>query len=601
MSHTNLHKTNLGWFVWFENTFNNYQMMSKSMTLIILVGFAVTIAAVMLTSFIGLFQTRLPLEFYSSFIGLSFKALFDEQAALLWSQSFAAIRSDLFRTFLFHIGFGITAGWWLFKKAKLKTEEMSETRFIKGTKLISEKTRVTDLNKRIEAGEIEARFSIGRIPLPFDSENKHTAIIAAIGGGKGVLLSKVMAVAGSDRTAKGIVHDIKPEWILSCYRPDRGDLIFNPMDIRSIKWTIWNDIHDIIDIENFVSWIIPNNPNAKDPFWDESARGILQSVMIYLWEKNDCTNEAIRRMMKLNSEELSEKLEGLVGAEYAAKKDSLSVFKSKMKWVDYLPDGDFSLRDWINSDKRGLIFLSNTEKTQALFKPLLTLFVNAFGSHVLNLPDNRNRRIFMFIDEFTALSRLEKVIDVIKLGRSKGVSLWIAFQDFQQLKKIYSDEDMRTVINGCKNIAVGQVNEPAAAKYLSERFGKQEFYEKSLTSSMGVADNRDGLSLNEQRKEDFVVKDSDLLNLEERQFFVKIDGLEGVTKTMADIQDIKEIAEGFIPVVMTKEEQLALMYANRNLAETKRKNGQELEEEKDEEQVSDLLFAEREDDGYDYY
>lgn len=578
--------------------------MSKSMTWIIIIALSVTFGSAVLTSYIGVFQTRLPLEFYISFIGLSFKALLlNPEAQSLWDKSFDAIKNDLIRTFLYHITFGFFAGYWVFEKAKSKTSEMSETRYIKGTKLIPEKVRVDDLKNQIKLGEIKARFSIGRIPLPFDSENKHTAIIAAIGGGKGVLLSKVMAVAGRQKTIKGIVHDIKPEWILSCYRPDRGDLIFNPMDIRSIKWTIWNDIHDIIDIENFVSWIIPNNPMAKDPFWDESARGILQSVLIYLWERNDCTNEAIRRMMKLNSEDLSEKLHGLVGAEYAAKKDSLSTLKSKMKWVDYLADGDFSLRDWINSDKRGLIFLSNTEKTQALFKPLLTLFINAFSSHVLNLPDNRNRRIFMFIDEFTALSRLDKVIDVIKLGRSKGVSLWIAFQDFQQLKKIYSDEDMRTVINGCKNIAVGQVNEPAAAKYLSERFGKQEFYEKSLTSSMGVADNRDGLSLNEQRKEDFVVKDSDLLNLEERQFFVKIDGLEGVTKTMADIQNIQEIAEGFIPVVMSKEEQIALMYADREASTPKRKIEQENNEEKsdEEEHSGDRSRDELEDGGYDFY
>jgi hypothetical protein len=219
MSGKNLHKTNLGWFVWFENTVNTYQMMSKSAGWIIIIGLAVTFGSAILTSYVGIFQTRLSLDFYISFIRLSFNALlFNAEAISLWDKSFDAIKGDIFRTFLYHVTFGIATSWWLFEKAKGKTNEMSETKYIKGTKLIPEEVRVGNLKKQIEAGEIKARFSIGRIPLPFDSENKHTAIIAAIGGGKGVLLSKVMAVVGRQSAIKGLVHDIKPEWILTCYR-----------------------------------------------------------------------------------------------------------------------------------------------------------------------------------------------------------------------------------------------------------------------------------------------------------------------------------------------------------------------------------------------
>lgn len=138
---------------------------------------------------------------------------------------------------------------------------------------------------------------------------------------------------------------------------------------------------------------------------------------------------------------------------------------------------------------------------------------------------------------------------------------------------------MRTVINNCKNICVGQINEPDAALYLSKRFGKQEFYEKSQTFSMGVAENRDGLSLNDQRKEDFVVKDSDLLNLKERQFFVKINEIDGVTLTTADILNLPIIADGFIPIRMTKEDQLALVYAKEKAAIKEKEQIQETEEE----------------------
>lgn len=599
LQNQNLHTTNLSWYVWLENKINSLHMMGKSLFWIIMIGIFVTLTSALITSNLGIFQTKLPFDFYTSFLGLSFKALLHSENRQLWSQSFDAITGDLFRTLLLHGPLGIATSYWIYKSISKNSDEMSQTKFIKGTKLISEKQRLDELKKKIESGEIKSKLFLGRIPMPYGSENKHTLIIAASGGGKGVLLTKVMMRISNMRTVKGLVHDNKPEWILKCYRPDRGDLIFNPMDQRSIKWTIWNDIHDIVDIKNFASWIVPKTGDPKSAYWEDTARGILESLMVYLWKNEEYTNEAIRRMINLPGEELAEILQGFSGAEYATKKDSLSTLRAQMAWVDFLPDGDFSIRDWVNdTDKRGLLFLSNTEKTQALFRPLLTLFVNAFSSHVLNLPDDTNRRIFMFLDEFTALSKLEKVIELLKLGRSKGISLWIAFQDFQQLEKIYSKEDMRTVINNCKNIAVGQIKEPDAAAYLSKRFGKQEFYEKAQTFSMGVADNRDGLSLNEQRKEDFVVKDNDLINLPELQFYVMIDGLEGVTRTTVDIINVEKIAEGFIPVVMTKEEQIAMMFAKEKVEVAKTKREKEQVEEKDEEINTDRSLGEDDDDGY---
>lgn len=560
----NMHKTKLGWYVWFENTNNQYQMMLKSMSLIFMAGLIATFLAEFISTHIGLWDTKLSIDFYLKFVGLFFKSIFNPELRSLRESSIDAILHEQLIMFLVHSPVGIYVSYLIFLKTKKLTSEMAETSYIKGTKIVPEEVRVKELNQKIKSGKLHSRLHIGRIPLPVEVETNHVLVNAASGAGKTVLLKKVMQKVMRLRHTKGIVHDIKPDWILICYRPDRGDMIFNPMDVRSIKWTVWNDIHDIMDIKNFAMWIVPDNPAAKDPFWQTSAREILESIMIYLWERDETTNEAIRKMIGLSSEELSEKLVGLSGADYAAKKDSLSTLKSQMQWVYFLPDGDFSIGRWINEAPRGLLFLSNTEKTQALFKPVLSLFVNAVGSYVLNLPDDRNRRFFFFLDEFTALMRLDKVIELLKLGRSKGVSIWMAFQDFQQLEKIYSREDMKTIINNCKNVAIGQLQEPDAAKYLASRFGKQEFYEKSQTFSMGVADNRDGMSLNEQRKEDFVVKDTDLLNLKEREFYVKINELEGVTKTIADIIQVEQIAEGFIPVRMTKEQQLSIMYADRS-------------------------------------
>lgn len=229
-----------------------------------------------------------------------------------------------------------------------------------------------------------------------------------------------------------------------------------------------------------------------------------------------------------------------------------------MNWIVFLEDGDFSIKKWVNSED-GFIYLSNTEKTEALFRPIMTLFINVLGSHILSLNDNLERRIYLFLDEYTALSRLDQVLRLLKLGRSKGASAWLAFQDFQQLEKIYSREDMRTVINNCGSIAVLQLKEPQAAQYFSERFGKMEFIEKNQTTSMGVAVNRDGLSFNEQRKNDYIVKSADILSLEPLKAFIMIRSV-GITKTTISLFKSIIKNQSFIKKEgFSKEEQLKLI------------------------------------------
>lgn len=579
-----LHQTKLGWFVWFEDLMNQISMMTKSSIMIFILSFGAIWLAALITTMVGIYHPKLSLHFYFGFLKLALHTVSSNDSLSLFTKSFEAIKEDLTRMFFFHFVFGLATAFFLFNKIRQKTGELADTKFISGTKIISEENRLKYLKKLQDKGEFKFRFRLGRIPLPFLSEVNSVLIMASSGGGKGVLLSLIMLIANRINDIKGLVHDNKPEWTLSCYSPQRGDLIFNPLDARSLKWSIFNDIGDVMDIANFALWIVPNNPQAKDPFWDNSARAILESILLKLWEDNTTTNAAIRAAIRLDGDLLEEFLKGYAGAEFAKKKDSLSALKAKMKWVDFLPDGDFSIKKWVMKTPRGLIFLSNTEKTQAIFAPALTLFVNATGSHVLNLPDDRNRRFFFFLDEFTALGKLDKVIDLLKLGRSKGSSLWLAFQDMQAAEKIYSREDFSTIVNNCKNIAVGQVREPKAAEYFAKTFGKQTFYENATTKSMGVADNRDGLSLQESRKEDYVIKDSDLLNLKEREFFVKINGLEGVTKTMADIQEMPKIAEGFVPVVMSKEEQIAMLKTQRA---TPKNKVLEQEEELENEETED--------------
>lgn len=308
------------------------------------------------------------------------------------------------------------------------------------------------------------------------------------------------------------------------------------MDQRSIKWTIFNDIDDVIDIKNFAAWIVPDIPN-KDPFWQDSARMIVESCFLKMFKERNTSNAELRRLTLLKADDLAFELEGYGrGAELAQKKDSFMTFQTRMTFIDFLEDGDFSIKKWINDNNiKGHIYLLNDPNTSEILKPVLTLFINVFANNVLALDEDLNRRIYLFLDEFTALLKLEKVVDLMKLGRSKGASVWLAFQDFQQIEKIYSREDKDTILNNAANTVILGMNEPNTAKVWSNKVGNSEILEITKSIGMGLADNKDGLNFNEQRKEKAVVTDAELLVLPRLEGYLKLDSIEGVTKMKIEI------------------------------------------------------------------
>ena len=416
----------------------------------------------------------------------------------------------------------------LYKKVKNKSNAIHEKKYIRGAKILS----VDDMKK--ETKNLETNFKLGEIDIPKKIETEHILIIGSSGSGKTQLLKRPILKALNDNSKKGIIHDIKGDWISEFYDREKH-FIFNPIDKRSLKWNIFNDIHNVFDIKNFCAWLIPDNPKANDPFWNDSARLILESILLYLFSEDKKSNYELKRLLLMENKDLKILLENYgKGAMLLEKKDSFLTLQTKMSFIDFLEDGDFSFKEWIHKGK-GFIFLSNIEETEAIMKPVLTLAINVLASETLKLDDDLNRRIYFFLDEFTSLHKLEKIISLLKLGRSKGASVWLAFQDFQQLEKIYNREDMRTVINNSATTCVLRLKEPESAEYFAKRFGKQEYKIKTETISTGIAINRDGFSYSEQIKDDFVVKDSEILNLPNLTLFIAISNIEGVCKTKIEI------------------------------------------------------------------
>ncbi|MEY4504637.1 MAG: hypothetical protein RL154_933 [Pseudomonadota bacterium] len=447
-----------------------------------------------------------------------------------------------------------------------KSEKALADEFVSGSKLITEK------EMKAQTISQKAEFKIGSIHIPVKNEVTHFFIPGASGRGKTQALKPIIAKAKMRAGVKGIIHHIKGDWTSEFYLPAKGDLIFNPMDKRSLKWTIFNDIDDVIDIENFGKWAIPDLPN-KDPFWQNSARLIFTACLKKCFFENKKTNADLKHLVSLNMENLALEFGSIdeQAAELASKRDSYLTFVTYVSWMVFLEDGDFSVRTWVqNENQSGFIFVANQPKFAEIFKPVLSLFVNVLGSAILSMPDNLNRRIFFFLDEFTSLSKLDEIVTLSNLGRSKGVSLWITLQNIEQMIELYGKRG-KTLIENCSNSFCFGLNHPESADFMSSVFGKGVFIKKVKNIGMGVSDNKDGLNVSEQEKEEAVVKAGDLLNLVELQAYVKLNGVVGAALVKLNYKAYDNIAASFDQVEMTDLQ-------NRMLAQAAFANKQKIEQ-----------------------
>ncbi len=123
-----------------------------------------------------------------------------------------------------------------------------------------------------------------------------------------------------------------------------------------------------------------------------------------------------------------------------------------IKFFRYLTDldGEFSFRRYIHEQRQGVqpnLFILNVDQYAELFKPLMTLAINIMVRETLSLPDDLNRRIWFIIDELGTLSRMDSIIRLETVGRSKGACIICANQDLGRIEEVYGQANKQSFFN----------------------------------------------------------------------------------------------------------------------------------------------------------
>lgn len=408
---------------------------------------------------------------------------------------------------------------------------------------------------------IENLIHIGKIPVPPFGETRHFLIVGRPGTGKTTLLNQVLEKLRV-RQQKAIIHDFKGDYVSTFYNPEI-DILFNPLDVRSVNWCLFSEIEMQPDIDSIATSMIPES-YREDKFWIDAARDVFSSILYYLKATKQESNQDIWNQVTKTEQEMLELMNLAVtsGIEPAKKalgylqgydkgskvaSDVLSTMRQYTNCFQYMThlENSFSIKKWLEDDKQGFIFITNYANLRDTLKPILSLFIDTALKHLLSLPDDLNRRVFFILDEFASLQRLTSIVRTLEQGRSKGASVWIATQDISQLQKLYGHETTYTIANTTNTIVSFALNDPNSCEFLSKLFGEREILETDESLSMGPADLRDGLSITRKRKIERLLLPSEFTTLKDLECYLKMLSYD-ITKTKIQFKAFEKKNNAFI-------------------------------------------------------
>lgn len=355
---------------------------------------------------------------------------------------------------------------------------------LRGPKMVSQAL----LKAQTKQSKGQLRF--GGIPVPKQVESTQFFVGGSTGTGKSVCIGDYIesAIQRGDRL---VCVDPDGGFMRYFYKP--GDLILNPFDKRGQGWSIFNEIRNSFDCEQYAISMIPRSASTEQETWNSMARLIVSETLSALLRQGEGTTERlVYWLTTAPNADLGTLLAGTpaAGCFHGAEETLASIRTVLTQYVTphkYLSPGDFSFRGWLDNNKGSLWITWREDMLQAL-KPLISCWVDVTCASVLSMPEDRERAIHLVCDELDSLEKLNYIIDAATKGRKKGLRIMPGIQSLAQLNDTYGKEDALTLRNCFRSAALFGVGEldTYTAEEFSRGLGEHTVTRKAPSTSAGT-------------------------------------------------------------------------------------------------------------------
>jgi type IV secretory pathway TraG/TraD family ATPase VirD4 len=352
-----------------------------------------------------------------------------------------------------------------------------------------------------------AAITLAGLEVPAQDETKHFKLIGTTGTGKSTAIQEIMqsALARGDRA---IIADPDGGYLRRFYRQDRGDIILNPFDNRSVKWDLFAEIRANHDVEQLARSLIPDH-DGQDRSWRGYARTFFAAVTRQARAGGvSDVGELYRLLVVADAGELRGLLHGTPAQPFLDEHNSRmfdsirSVTSSAVGSLDYVSQqksAGFSVRDWVSEEKPGVLFIPYKAGEIAALRSTISGWMRLAIFETMDRGEQK-AGLWFVVDELDALGQIDGLKDALARLRKFNGRCVLGFQSIAQVSSTYGQGDAHTIVENCGNTLILRCSASeggGTARFASQLIGEREVLRTTLSKSRRATDMWESVSRNQ--------------------------------------------------------------------------------------------------------
>ncbi len=398
---------------------------------------------------------------------------------------------------------------------------------------------------------------LGHMSIPVAAELYHFLIAGRTGAGKTQAIQQLLRTAHA-RGDRAVVAD--PDGGYLARFGQTGDLILNPFDGRSVRWSPFAEIRAPFDFDVLATAVIPPGNNASEEEWRRFGRVLLSASLKQLYEDGrGSARELLHLINAAHDNELQTMLSGTSAAGLhrhdAMFHSILGVVTPHVQSWEYLPEPDdqhppFSIREWVRKGAPGWLFLPYRDDQLDSLKHLIATWTGLAVAEALSLPEDLSRRLWFVIDELDSLGKVASMrLAATKLRKHGGVMV-AGLQTIAQLRATYGHDEAQVILSSLANKLILAIGDHETARYFQDELGQRELARRKFSSQSGHSGTRSTGSSSESMDVvlEHLILASELQGLKERRGYLRRAGDMLIHPVQVPLVLMPQRTPPFVPV-----------------------------------------------------